>query len=256
MERCASLPEMCLARDGTLFITRLGVPIGWHVAFFGSYEPEVRRIIGELLPSDGVAIDVGANVGWHTLLMSHLVGSRGRVLAIEPNVSVCTELRRNLAINRIANVEVSACAAADMETTLTFLAPAASQPGAASGHVLAATERSPGTVSVAARTLDAIVADAKLDRLDFIKLDIEGYEWPALRGGEQAIARFRPPIVFEYDAAYVSRGGASSEILSDFFSRMGYRLYSIGRNWADLMDPGAWPACANVLALPSERAEA
>jgi FkbM family methyltransferase len=254
MERCGSLPELCLVRDGMLFITRPGVPIGWHVVCFGSYEPELRRIMSGLLPSGGIAIDVGANVGWHTLLMSHIVGPQGRVLAIEPNPSVCVELRRNLQINRVQNVEVIACAAGDTDGLLSFLAPAASEPGAASGHVVATSETGHGIVSVPARTLDAVVTETNVDRLDFVKLDIEGYEWPALRGAEKTIARFRPSIVFEFDAAYAPRGGGSSEVLSDFFARFGYRLYSIGRNWSEHVEPGAWPNCANMLALPSERA--
>jgi FkbM family methyltransferase len=255
MERCASLPEICLVRDGMLFITRLGVPIGWHVAVFGSYEPELRQIVSGLLPPGGIAIDVGANVGWHTLLMSRLAGRQGRVLAIEPNPSVSAELRRNLQINRTQNVEVMVCAVGGAEGVLSLLAPAANEPGAASGHVVAAGETGPGVISAPARTLDAIVAEANVDRLDFIKLDIEGYEWPALRGGEKTIARFRPPIVFEFDVSYAPRGGGSSDVLSEFFFRFGYRLYSIGRNWAEHVEPGAWPDCTNMLALPSERAE-
>src|SRR5947207_555982 len=70
MERCAGLPEICLVRDGMLFTSRLGAPIGWHVALFGTYEPELREIMRALLPLRGVAIDIGANVGWHALLMS------------------------------------------------------------------------------------------------------------------------------------------------------------------------------------------
>jgi hypothetical protein len=68
-ERCAGFPEVCLVRDGSLFLTRLALPLGWHIGLFGSYEPELREIMRTALPLGGTAIDVGANAGWHTLLM-------------------------------------------------------------------------------------------------------------------------------------------------------------------------------------------
>src|ERR1700722_1370379 len=76
-EKCKSMPDLFLIRDGLVFVTQPGVPIGWHIAFFGTYEPELREILRAVLPTGGVAIDVGANVGWHTLLMAQLVGEGG-----------------------------------------------------------------------------------------------------------------------------------------------------------------------------------
>ncbi len=68
----------------------------WHIGFFRSYEPELRDIIRIVLPPGGVAIDVGANVGWHTRLMAKLLGPHGRVLAMKPNRSVREHLLRNI----------------------------------------------------------------------------------------------------------------------------------------------------------------
>src|SRR6266404_5658147 len=72
-EKCRGWPEVCLVRDGAVFLAQPGVPVGWHVVFFGTYEPELREIFRAVLPTGGVAIDIGANVGWHTLLMARLV---------------------------------------------------------------------------------------------------------------------------------------------------------------------------------------
>jgi len=247
-QRCAALPEVCLLRDGSLFLTRLALPLGWHIGFFGSYEPELREIMRAVLPVGGTAIDVGANAGWHTLLMARLVGPQGRVLAVEPNPSVRAHLGRNIAINRLGQVAVVASALADAQGTLNFLAPDADHPASGSGHVVADDAAPPDAIRVAATTLDSLAAEQKLDRLDLIKIDAEGFEWPILQGAQTSIARFRPYIIFEFDQAYAVRGRDSGRLFAEFFQRHNYRLFAVGRNWAELIE--AWPASANILAVP------
>jgi FkbM family methyltransferase len=247
-QRCAALPEVCLVRDGSLFLTRLALPLGWHIGFFGSYESELRDIMRTVLPVAGTAIDVGANAGWHTLLMARLVGPQGRVLAVEPNPSVREDLRRNIAINRLGHVEVVGSALADAPGTLNFVAPHAEHPASASGHVVMDDAAPPDAMPVAASTLDVLAAEQRLDRLDLIKIDAEGFEWPILQGAQTSIARFRPYIIFEFDQAYAARGRDSGRLFAEFFQRHNYRLFAVGRHWAELVD--AWPVSANIFAVP------
>src|ERR1700735_5392923 len=61
-EKCGDLPELRLVRDGLIFLARPGVQVDWHVLFFGTYEPGVRRVFRKVLPLGGVALDIGANV--------------------------------------------------------------------------------------------------------------------------------------------------------------------------------------------------
>jgi FkbM family methyltransferase len=249
-EKCSDLPELCLVRDGFIFLARPGVQVDWHVLLFGSYEPEVRKIFRTVLPLGGVAVDVGANVGWHTLLMASLVGVSGRVLAIEPNPALQLRLHDHLYLNRLGHVEVISSVAADTEEMMEFYAPGLNDRNSGNGHVI---ERPPGdaeTIRVAARRLDTIIATAKCERLDLIKIDVEGFEWRVLRGGDDSIAKFRPHIVFEYNAEYSSRGGGTPELLTDFFQMHRYRLFAIGPNWAEAIQPDHWPLCADIWAVP------
>jgi FkbM family methyltransferase len=249
-EKCSDLPELCLVRDGFIFLARPGVQVDWHVLLFGSYEPEVRKIFRTVLPLGGVAVDVGANVGWHTLLMASLVGVSGRVLAIEPNPALQLRLHDHLYLNRLGHVEVISSVAADREEMMEFYAPGLNDRNSGNGHVI---ERPPGdaeTIRVAARRLDTIIATAKCERLDLIKIDVEGFEWRVLRGGDDSIAKFRPHIVFEYNAEYSSRGGGTPELLTDFFQMHRYRLFAIGPNWAEAIQPDHWPLCADIWAVP------
>jgi FkbM family methyltransferase len=238
-------------RDGLVFLARPGVQVDWHVLFFGTYEPEVRRIFRTVLPLGGVALDVGANVGWHTLLMASLVGVNGRVLAVEANPALRHRLHDHLCLNHFRQVEVMPCAAADTEGTMEFYAPAANDPDSGNGHVveLGAGENG-STIRVEARRMDAIVTTEGIERLDLIKIDVEGFEWRVLRGGESTIAKFRPHIVFEYNAESASRGGGTPELMGEFFRTHGYRLFAIGRNWADEIEGDCWPRCADIWAVP------
>jgi FkbM family methyltransferase len=250
------VPDLGLIRDGTLFLAQPTVPLGWHVVLFGTYEPEVRDIFRTVLRTDAVAIDVGANVGWHTLLMARLVGDAGRVLAVEANPSVRNRLQENLSLNGFRHVEVVPCALAEAERTLKFHAPAVDDPDAGNGHVVADnTGPHADTMNIRARPLDSVVFEAKLARVDLIKIDVEGFEWPVLQGAEKTVARFRPHIVFEFDEAYAPRGGGGGAAIAEFFRRHHYRLFAVRRNWVEPVQDGAWPSCANIWAVPVAAAE-
>ena len=244
------LPEVCLVRDGSLFVTRLALPLGWHVGLFGSYEPELRDIMRSVLPAGGVAIDVGANVGWHTLLLARLAGPGGRVVAVEPNPSVRAELRRNVDLNRLKHVEIIACALADAPGTAKFVALDADDPSSASGHIVLNGNEGVASIAVETSTLDLLVEQKQLARLDLIKIDAEGFDWPVLQGAERTITRYRPYAIFEFDEAYAARGRETAALLSEFFRRRRYQLFSVGRHRAELTDERSWPANANIFAAP------
>jgi FkbM family methyltransferase len=251
-KKCREMREICVVRDGVIFLANPAVPIGWHIMFFGSYEPEVREIFRAVLPIGGVALDIGANVGWHTLLMARLVGRDGRVLAVEPNPSVRERLQAHLILNRFPQVEVIPFALADTEGTVAFFGPDANDVASGDGHVVtevAAEQRD--FFQVETRRLDFVFRESMAKRLDLIKIDVEGFEWPVFQGGEQIIEEFRPHIVFEFNSEYSVRGGGSPEVLEEFFKRHGYRLFEIGRSWAEELEPQSWPTCADIWAVPT-----
>lgn len=250
-EDCGVLPDTTLELEGTKFIVQPSIPIGWHLYFFGTYEPEMRRLFRKILQPGGFAIDIGANVGWHTILMASLVGNSGKVIAFEPNPSVRYNLELNIQANGLSQVEVKPLALSNTAGSVRFLAPDAHDMSAGDGHILAAGQiQRNEVIEVVSATLDSIVMSTGIKRLDLIKIDVEGFEWPVIQGAAESIARFRPYIVFEFIDEYLHRGGGSREVIYDFFVQQGYTLYIIGRWNVQLVKGCHWPAAVNLFAVP------
>lgn len=251
--------------DGYVFPVDRGTLIGWSVHFFGTYEPEVRTEIRRHLKPGAVAIDVGANVGWHTLLMAARAGATGRVYAFEPNDSTRRRLVSAVEANDLRQVTVDGRGVADRVGTSGFQAPLA-------GHVWDGTgrltpepaqdrregrERQEGqerregqTTAIDCTTLDAFVAERRIDRLAFVKIDVEGWELSVLRGARRVLSTLRPVVVFEYDPAYVSRSGGAAEDVMRCWSDADYELFALDPRRPPALVARIGDRVGNFLALP------
>jgi FkbM family methyltransferase len=242
--------------DGYVFPVDRGTLIGWSIHFFGAYEPEVRAEIRRRLRPGDTAIDVGANAGWHTLLMACRVGSGGRVVAVEPNPSSRERLEHAIAINRLTNVRVDSRALADREGSRRFEAPPAGHVWDGTGRLTAddvgsgfsRIEASEKSSVVSVTTIDALAAEHSLDRVALIKIDVEGWEPAVLRGAATVLRTSRPALIFEYDPAYVERSGAGGDELVTWLRDFGYRLHVLRPRGAPLRVV-ALGRSANMLAL-------
>ncbi len=153
-------------------------------------------------PREGapVVLDVGANIGVATMAMATALHGPARFLAVEPSPRNLAHLRRNLAANGFEQrAEVIAAAAGAEPGSLSFHE---SEFGAGS-HLVSAHHLAGGAmpaVQVPVETLDRIVSARGLERLDLIKIDVEGFEPDVLAGGAGAIERFRPAIYMEFNS--------------------------------------------------------
>jgi FkbM family methyltransferase len=245
--------------DGYVFPIDRGTLIGWSIHFFGAYEPEVRAEIRRRLRPGDAAIDVGANAGWHTLLMASRVGAGGRVIAVEPNRSSRERLEHAVAINRLANVRVDRRALADREGTRTFDAPPAGDVWDGAGRLTddagvrlkphTSTETTSDRTTVTVTTIDALAAEHSLDRVALIKIDVEGWEPAVLRGAANVLRTSRPALIFEYDPAYIGRSRSSANELTAWLRSFGYQLHVMRPRGAPQRVSGLARTATNVLAL-------
>jgi len=147
--------------------------------WLGTYERQMQRLFRERIRPGATVFDVGANVGFFTLLASNLAGDSGRVYAFEPLPRNLDFLERHIRLNELSNVHVESLAVAAASGEAHFrIAPHASMGGLAEG----------GDLRVVTASLDDLIAAERVARPDFIKMDIEGAESDALRGAAQLLA--------------------------------------------------------------------
>lgn len=144
-------------------------------------------------PGDWV-LDIGANVGDWTLCMADLVGSSGRVLAFEPVPHLADTVRKTSRINRQDWVEVHQLALSSSDGMTEFSV----EKGNSGGSRLGRMEGDFSQIPVQTQRLDALIASRPdIQRIDFIKIDVEGFELEVLKGARQTLTRFRPPLILE-----------------------------------------------------------
>jgi FkbM family methyltransferase len=168
----------------------------------GFYEREDVALYRKLRFQPGVVVDVGANVGFFTLLFAKLF-SQCDVHAIEPNPYSVERLRQNLAVNpRLRRrVTVHACAAGAEDSSVKLTA----YPGA-KGHawVRIGIEAEPGMFDyqVPQKRLDDLFPDGK-NPVRLMKIDVEGYELEVLKGATTLVERDKPIVVFEVSLSFL-----------------------------------------------------
>jgi FkbM family methyltransferase len=158
---------------------------------YGTFEVATVRLLQHLLRAGDVVADVGANIGYHTLIMARLVGPSGKVYAFEPNPLSRTRLEANLSANNFSNVQVFGMALSDREGEASIFEAPASH-GEASLR-----PRGEDWQSTACRTARLDVALAEVECLNLIKIDVEGAETLVLRGAMETLHRLRPHIILE-----------------------------------------------------------
>ncbi len=155
----------------------------------GGYEPQETAIVRGLVRPGMTFVDVGANWGYFTLVAAHLAGPSGRVIAVEADPRAACAIRANLVRNRLGTVQVFEVAAADAPCEM-HVSPYEVH-GSASGNFGVAqvnAHAGAGSLVVRGRPLDEVFDAAHADRIDVLKMDIEGGEAAALRGLRRSFA--------------------------------------------------------------------
>jgi FkbM family methyltransferase len=245
------LPELVFQYDDGRVFHLPAAPGPYAQIFtFGEFEPGETAAVKRLLRTGDLAIDVGANLGWFSLVMAAAVAPEGEVWAVEPMPPIVPALKRNLGLNRGLHVKLIEVALG-AEAGRTMLHVFAGLPhGHASISTLDRTDYSAHEVGV--RTLDDLLADAPMPA--FVKLDVEGSERDVLLGAEKTLAASCPPIWmievnYETAAAFGYRPG---ELLEPFERRGDYRVLRIaGLELVPEREPEDTPDGSNWILLPA-----
>ncbi len=187
--------------------------------FMGCFAHSMTQWATHLLPVSGTFFDVGAHAGYFSLLASAHVGLSGRVFAIEPNPKTFATLERHLALNRVANVRALMCGLADKPGSLTLHAP----PSQIDYNATVLPRADWTRVDVPARTLDDCVREWAIDRIDLMKIDVEGAEPLVLAGGTRSLSSgvVRHAMI-EVNGPRLTEGGAGPRELADMLDQFGF----------------------------------
>jgi len=194
-------------------------------------------------------LDIGANVGAIALYASRVVPS-ARVHAFEPSPRTAPLLRRNVALNRAANVEIHEVGLGREEGTFDFhMETAASTNSGLSSFRAASRHKSAEVVRVAMTTLDRLAP--RLGAASFVKLDTQGTELEVLEGGREWLRRERPAIVLEHEDDHFDDPAAARERMRSLLASLGYRAFVFSRKDPLLLLDVNWsrPIRGDLLAL-------
>jgi len=202
-----------------------------RIFWMGFYSQGVVALIKRTVTEGMTVLDVGANVGEITLVCSKLVGTSGHVFAFEPAERIRESLTRNVNANAIKNVSISSVGLADYDGSATIYescgqgAPDDEHHGLGSLYGNPSEHCSLGVIKIT--QLDRVCEELSIQRIDLIKIDVEGAELACLRGAKNIISSMRPRIIIEIQAYSSHRAGYDQGDILDFLSTFGYEFHLI-----------------------------
>lgn len=202
------------------------------------FETRELAFAERLLRPGMTVLDIGAHQGLYTLLASRRVGPSGHVFSFEPSPRERRALRLNLTINFCDNVVVQALALGSQETTADLYVVDKYNTGYNSLRPPNVPEPT-STVAVRVGTLDNWLAEEKIDRVDFIKLDVEGAELSVLKGARELLARARPVLLIEIAQTRTAGWGYDAVEIVRFLENIGYL-------WFEILDGGKLALASQV----------
>jgi len=189
-----------------------------QIYYSGTFEPLTEATIERLLDSGGYAIDVGANVGYLTMVMANRVGKTGRVIAFEPTPWAYHRLEDNLSLNDMPQahaVQMGLSDRSEQQQEMTIRSSYRLDGQSEGDRVL-----------IDITTLDSYLESNRIDGLDFIKIDTDGMEYSILRGAKETLLQYKPAVLFEVGPDALSRAGTSVENLLAWLRDIGYLFYA------------------------------
>jgi len=243
LRRAAGRPlEARVRRGGLRWSLDLAEGIDFSIYLLGAFEPRtVRHIYPSLVRPGFTVLDIGANVGAHTLPLARLVGGGGRVIAFEPTQWAVEKLRRNLELNPALQSHVTVCHTMLVGSTAQALAPHiyASWPLFPQGGAVHQQHggRLMETNGATTTTLDAALEQLGTTRVDFIKLDVDGHEPAVLQGAQETLRRFHPPILMEVAPYLFPPQTGGMESMLEQLGGLGYAMHDVGTQAPMPLDP-------------------
>lgn len=192
-----------------------------QIYFLGEYEKPEIEFISKNLKKGDVFIDIGANIGLFTLNASKMVGETGKVISFEAFYSNFLKLKKHVEINHLDNVQLEHLAISDTEKMLKiYLNNQDQNIGMASSYL----ENFDTIENVKATSLDHYAQEKSLEKISFIKIDIEGGEYDALLGMKNVLSQYKPILLVEINHETLSKIHKSENDVIKLLESLHYQL--------------------------------
>ncbi len=188
--------------------------------FTSTYEVKIDQLFEKYVKPGSTVIDIGANIGLHTLRSALLTGDKGKVIAIEPSTWAINKLRRNLELNPLLSSSVTI-----LKVALGAQPQKSSTIGFQSSYRLSGRNQvSPEVVDVL--TLDQAIQQSELYLIDVIKIDVDGHEVGILFGSISSLSKFLPTLIVEFTPSFSTKYLSEFSQLWILMTQMGYEAYT------------------------------
>ena len=214
-----------------LFLNKKGLALS--ISHYGTYEESEAKIMEEKIKVGSIVVDVGANIGLHTLNMARIVGNTGRVFAFEPDPSNFEILGENVKINNYQNIILEEKAVGDKHGRVTLYQ--SDNPG--NHRLFPQTKQTKGEVEVELTSLDKYFIDSNLaEKINFIKIDVEGLEFSVLKGMKNILKNNKKiKILFEFAPKNTMEAGFTPIELLNYLTSHDFKLYCIDERTKKLL---------------------
>jgi FkbM family methyltransferase len=209
-------------RNGVWFNLDLSEYMEWVIYF--DLNVENREDLYPLIREGATVFDVGSNIGETALHFAKISGQNGRVIGFEPVPETYRKCALNLSLNNFSNLKVENIAISDKREVLYF-DPATYNN---SGGIFMKKGATDTTMSVDAMTLDEYCLINGIEKLDFIKVDVEGFELNVLKGAAIVLEKLRPVLYVEINNHNLSRQNASAAEVIGLLKNAGYLIQRCG----------------------------
>ena len=191
-----------------------------NIYFLGDYEKAELNSIENFLQEDSNFIDIGANFGLYTLYASRIIKDKGQIISFEPFSQNYNALSRNATLNNLTHVCLEKIAIGEQADTIHLYYDEQEQN---LGMASAKPVENGIKEEVPVTSLDLYLKDKSLSKIDLIKIDIEGFEFAALRGMKETLEAYSPALLIEI----FDNDAYNSNEVQSFLENLGYQKYYI-----------------------------
>lgn len=253
-------PVVEVKRGGVHWRLDLHEGIDFAIYLLGMFERSTVKTYERMVRAGDTVLDIGANVGAHALHLARFVGPNGKVVCFEPTAWAIEKLRTNIALNpslasRLVPEQIMLIDSVDKPADPALFSswPLGASPDLHAKH----RGRFQSTAGARATTLDAYVTEARLSRVDVVKMDVDGHECGVLRGAVDTLRKHRPSMVMELAPYQLEETGHSVDEMIEILRSVGYGIFEMssgsplpmnGRSLRELVADGR---SMNVIARPA-----